>query len=102
VVFAECSIGEGSSVEGSLILPRAKVGRNCRLKNVIVDGGCTVPDGTVIGTDPVADSVAYDVSLNGIVLVTAQRLARGGGAGVLPVSAAAAGTSAAKRLVAAA
>jgi glucose-1-phosphate adenylyltransferase len=74
VVFSECEIGLGSLIEHSLVLPKARVGRHCRLHNVIIDSGCEVPDGTVIGEDSIDDAVAYDVSPQGIVLVTAQRL----------------------------
>jgi glucose-1-phosphate adenylyltransferase len=76
VLFAGCSVGRGSVVEGSVILPGARVGRHCRLKNAIVDSGCAIPDDTVIGQDSVDDAVAYDVSAGGVVLVTPQRTRR--------------------------
>jgi glucose-1-phosphate adenylyltransferase len=74
VLFVETSIGAGSTIAASLVLPKARIGRNCRLRNVIVDSACEVPDGTVIGEDTVGDAVRYDVSAGGIVLVTQQRL----------------------------
>ncbi len=74
VLFPECEIGHGSRVEGSLVLPNASIGRNCRLRNAIVDSGCEVPDGAVIGEDPNEDAATYDVSAGGVVLVTAKRL----------------------------
>ena len=76
VLFPECVVGQGSTVEGSLVLPKATIGRNCRLRNVIVDAGCEIPDGTVIGYDPIEDAATYDVSDGGIALVTARRLSR--------------------------
>jgi glucose-1-phosphate adenylyltransferase len=79
LLFAGTVVGKGSSVTGSLLLPNALVGENCRLRNVIVDSGCEIPDGTTIGEDSIDDAVAYDVSPGGIVLVTAQRLQRRGG-----------------------
>jgi glucose-1-phosphate adenylyltransferase len=75
-LFARSAVGAGSAVTGSLVLPDARVGRNCRLQNVIVDSGCEIPDGTVIGFDSVDDAVAYDVSAGGVVLVTEQRMQR--------------------------
>jgi glucose-1-phosphate adenylyltransferase len=74
VLFAESSVGAGSAIAGSLVLPKARVGRNCRLRNVIVDSGCEIPDGSVIGFDSIDDAVAYDVSAGGVVLVTEQRM----------------------------
>ena len=76
VLFPECEVGDGSTIEGSLVLPNAAIGRNCRLRNVVVDGGCEIPDGTVIGFDPRADAANYDVSPGGVVLVTATRVPR--------------------------
>lgn len=48
VLFAGCAVAESSSIEGGLVLPGARIGRGCRMRNVIVDSGCSVPDGTVI------------------------------------------------------
>ena len=79
VLFPECEVGHGSTVEGSLVLPNACIGRNCRLRNVVVDGGCEIPDGTVIGEDPEEDAANYDVSAGGVVLVTAARVPRESG-----------------------
>jgi len=48
VVFQGVRLGRGSIVESSVVLPGAVIGRNCRLSGAIVDGGCRVPDETVI------------------------------------------------------
>jgi len=84
VLFAESAVGAESFVAGSLVLPKARVGRNCRLQNTIVDSGCEVPDGTVIGFDSIDDAVAYDVTASGVVLVTAQRMRRNRNGAALP------------------
>jgi glucose-1-phosphate adenylyltransferase len=41
---------------------------------VVIDKGCVIPEGTVIGEDPVADAEKYEVSPNGVVLVTPEML----------------------------
>jgi glucose-1-phosphate adenylyltransferase len=51
-----------------------KIGKNCRLNKVILDKGCEVPDGTVIGEDLEADAEKFHVSPNGVVLVTPEML----------------------------
>jgi glucose-1-phosphate adenylyltransferase len=84
VLFAESAVGAGSAVTGSLVLPKARVGRDCRLQNVIVDSGCEIPDGSVIGFDAIDDAVAYDVSAGGVVLVTEQRMHGRGNRAALP------------------
>ena len=59
-----------STVERSVVLPKVTIGKNCRIINAIIDKGCVIPDGTVIGENPVADSKKYHVTPNGICLVT--------------------------------
>ncbi len=48
VLFPGTSIGAGSLVEQSVVLPGAAIGKNCRLSGTIVDSHCEVPDGTII------------------------------------------------------
>ncbi|MEZ5448594.1 MAG: hypothetical protein R3E89_06175 [Thiolinea sp.] len=50
------------------------IGRNCRLTKVIIDKGCIIPDGTVIGEDLEEDAKRFYVSPEGVVLVTPQML----------------------------
>ena len=54
--------------------PDVDVGMNCRLSNAIVDKGCIIPDGTIIGEDPVADAKRFFVTPKGAVLVTPDML----------------------------
>ena len=63
-----------AEVEQSVLLPEVDIGRGCRIKRAIIDRGCRIPDGTVIGEDPVADASSYRVTANGIVLVTREML----------------------------
>jgi len=35
-------------LEESVVLPGARIGANCTLRRVIVDGGVSIPDGTVL------------------------------------------------------
>jgi ADP-glucose pyrophosphorylase len=58
VVFAGAEIRRGAEVADTVILPEAVIGAGCRLRGVIVDSGCRVPEGTVIdrsagGTVPI-------------------------------------------------
>jgi glucose-1-phosphate adenylyltransferase len=74
VLFSNVTVHSYAVVENSVILPKVTIGRDCRLNNVVLDKGCNVPPGTVIGEDPVADAEKYEVSPNGIVLVTPEML----------------------------
>jgi glucose-1-phosphate adenylyltransferase len=58
VVFDGAEIRRGAEVADAVILPEAVIGAGCRLRGVIVDSGCRVPEGTVIdrsagGTVPI-------------------------------------------------
>ncbi|MCP3870127.1 MAG: glucose-1-phosphate adenylyltransferase [Gammaproteobacteria bacterium] len=70
LLFSGVRVRSFSEVEDSVILPEVTIGRNCRIKKAIVDRGCQLPDGTVIGEDPDADARRFRVTENGVVLVT--------------------------------
>jgi len=45
------------------------IGQNCRLRKVVVDRYCRIPDGTVIGENLQEDAERFYVSPEGVVLV---------------------------------
>ncbi|WP_372617898.1 glucose-1-phosphate adenylyltransferase [Falsiroseomonas sp.] len=59
-----------ASVEGAVLLPYVDVGRRARLKNVVVDRGVRIPDGLVVGEDPVEDARRFRRTEKGICLIT--------------------------------
>ncbi|RLU01535.1 glucose-1-phosphate adenylyltransferase [Ketobacter sp.] len=65
-----------STIKDAVILPNVEIGRNCRLKNVIIDRDCKIPPGTVIGYEHDQDAKQFYVSPNGIVLVSAEMLGK--------------------------
>ena len=74
LLYSNVTVNSFANVEHSVILPDVDVGRNARLKRVVVDQGCMIPKGMVIGEDPEEDARRFHVSANGIVLVTAEML----------------------------
>jgi len=71
VVFSNVRVHSYSTIEEAVILPEVEIKRNCKLRRVIIDRGCLVPEGSVIGYDHEADRKnGFRVSANGIVLVT--------------------------------
>jgi ADP-glucose pyrophosphorylase len=52
----------------------AVIGRHCRITKAIIEKGCEVPEGTVIGENKVEDENKYHVSFAGVVLVTPDML----------------------------
>lgn len=73
VLFTGVTVESGSVVEESLLLPNVRVGRGCRIHRAVIDEGCEIPDGTVIGVDREADR-PYHVTASGVRLVTREML----------------------------
>ncbi len=74
LLFSNVRVHSYTQVNESVILPEVDIGRNCRIKNAIIDRGCQLPNGTVIGEDPEQDAQHYRVTSKGIVLVTPDML----------------------------
>ncbi|SFR60576.1 glucose-1-phosphate adenylyltransferase [Thiomicrospira sp. ALE5] len=74
VISSGCFLHSYTMVKDSVLLPRVEVGRNCRIQNAIIDKGCHIPEGTVIGEDPVEDAKRFYVDEKGLVLVTPKML----------------------------
>ena len=69
ILFQNIFIDDRALVANSVIFSNVKVGKKVRLNNCIVDKHVTIPDGEVIGFDPVRDSERFTVSDNGIVVI---------------------------------
>ncbi len=65
-----------SSLDHAVVLPEAIISRNARLTNVVVDRGVIIPDGLVIGEDPVLDGKRFRRTDSGICLVTQSMIDR--------------------------
>jgi len=70
VVFFATKIESYSLVKDSVVLPKVNIGKHCRITRAIIDKGCVIPDGTVIGEDRAEDAKRFHVTPEGIVLVT--------------------------------
>ena len=74
LLFSNVHVDSYSLVQDSVILPNVNIGRHCRLMRVVVDKGCRIPDGMVIGEDPQQDAQRFFVTPGGVVLVTPEML----------------------------
>jgi glucose-1-phosphate adenylyltransferase len=70
VVFFASTVASYSFVKNSVILPKVTIGEHCRISNTIIDKGCVIPDGTVIGEDRKKDAEKFHITSGGIRLVT--------------------------------
>ncbi|VFM96480.1 MAG: glucose-1-phosphate adenylyltransferase [Candidatus Kentron sp. G] len=74
LLFSAVRVNSFARVEDSVILPETDIGRNCRISNAVIDRGCRVPEGMVIGEDAAADAERFYRTEKGIVLVTPEML----------------------------
>ncbi len=74
VLFNNVRVNSYSSIKSSVILPNATIGRNCHIKNAIIDRDCEIPENTRIGYDREQDAKRFFISEKGIVLVSAEML----------------------------
>jgi glucose-1-phosphate adenylyltransferase len=58
-----------STVDDSVLMDYAEVGRNAKLRRVIVDKNVTIPDGEMIGYDLERDRKRFFVTDSGLVVI---------------------------------
>ena len=75
LLFSRVRINSYASVELGVVLPDVEIGRNARLRNVIVDRGVTIPEGLVVGEDPQLDARRFRRSEAGVCLITKTMIA---------------------------
>ena len=69
VVAFDVQVQAGAYIEGSVILPGVRIGRNAVIRHAILDKNVIVPDGAQIGVDIERDRELYTVSEAGIVVL---------------------------------
>ena len=76
LLFSKVRINSYCEIEGAVLLPGVEVERHAKLRNVVVDRGCRIPQGMVIGFDAEADARNFLRTEGGIILVTQEALRR--------------------------
>ena len=74
LLFSRVHVHSYASIEDSVILPDVHIGRHARLRRVVMDKHCRVPEGMSIGFDLDSDRQRFQVSEGGITLVTPEML----------------------------
>lgn len=73
--FSNVRVHSYSEIEETVILPDVEVMRNCKVRKAIIDRGCVLPEGTIIGHNHEDDRArGFRVSDKGVVLVTREML----------------------------
>jgi glucose-1-phosphate adenylyltransferase len=70
VVSQDVRVNSYSNVDASIIFSHVNIGRHCRIRKAIIDRDVHIPEGTVIGYDPVEDKRRYFVTPSGLAIVT--------------------------------
>ena len=75
LLFSNVRVHSYSEIEQAVVLPDVEIQRHCRLRKVIIDRGCSIPEGSVIGCDKKQDaSNGFRVTSRGVTLVTREML----------------------------
>lgn len=70
LLFTQVHTNSYASLEHAVVLPYVNIGRSARLKKVVIDRGVQIPEGLVVGEDPVEDAKWFRVSEEGVTLIT--------------------------------
>ncbi len=76
LLFSGCHIHSYCTVQGAVLLPDVEVNRSARLTRVVVDRGCHIPEGLVVGEDAAEDARRFYRSEGGVTLITQPMLAK--------------------------
>jgi glucose-1-phosphate adenylyltransferase len=76
LLFSSVMVDEGTDIRRAVILPHVEIGRSCSIANAIIDEGCIIPHGTIIGQNRAEDAQHFHVTDSGIALVTRSMLAK--------------------------
>ncbi len=63
-------------IQDSVILPDVDIARHARLRRCIVARGCCIPEGLVVGEDPVLDAQRFHRTPGGVTLISQRMLDR--------------------------
>ncbi|WP_134681917.1 glucose-1-phosphate adenylyltransferase [Paracoccus ravus] len=74
LLFTEVHTNSFAVLDYAVVLPYVTVHRSARLRKVVIDRGVTIPEGLVVGEDPLEDAKYFRVSPRGVTLITQDML----------------------------
>jgi glucose-1-phosphate adenylyltransferase len=77
LLFSGVVVRPGCALKDVLALPECTIGEKSRLTRVLLDNGCQVPAGTVIGEEPEEDARRFHRTAEGVVVVNREMLGQG-------------------------
>ena len=74
LLFSDVKVRSYCQISDSVIMPDVIINRHCRLRKVLIDKGCHIPEGIVIGENLEDDARRFYITKQGVVLVTPEML----------------------------
>jgi glucose-1-phosphate adenylyltransferase len=74
LLFSNVYVEEQTKLCECVVLPEVNIGKGCRISKAVIDKGCNIPDGTVIGENVQDDRNRFYVTDKGVVLITPEML----------------------------
>ena len=75
MLFSEVRVHSYAELSEAVVLPGCEIGRKARLSRVVIDRGCRIPEGMVVGEDAEADAQRFERTEMGVTLITSKMLA---------------------------
>jgi glucose-1-phosphate adenylyltransferase len=74
VLFSSVRVHSCCTIRQAVIMPGCEIGKGAKLTKVVIDRGCRIPDGLVVGENAELDSQRFYRTDNGVVLITREML----------------------------
>jgi glucose-1-phosphate adenylyltransferase len=74
LLFSKSRAHSHAYLHEAVVLPEADIGQHARLHRVVVDRGCRVPEGLVVGENPAEDAARFHRTPGGVTLISQRML----------------------------
>ncbi len=74
LLFTGCRAHSFSILDHVVALPKVIISRNAELANCVIDRGVVIPEGLIVGQDPIEDATWFRRTDAGVVLITQNML----------------------------
>ena len=74
LLFSAVHVHSYAEVVDTVVMGNVDIGRHSRIRRAIIDKGCCIPEGSIIGWDHEDDARRYHVTPAGVVVVTPEML----------------------------
>lgn len=73
-LFTNVHTNSYAVLDQAIVLPNVVISRSARLRQVVIDSGVIIPEGLVVGEDPIDDAKWFRVTERGTTLITQDML----------------------------